>query len=94
VVIAHFGGGIAAVKDRLLAKGYRFGTLNAHSRITLKCFTSISPDLKRSAGFALCASGIRAELFVFASDYPQDFTGVNTYTGRDAGIKKLHRYDP
>jgi hypothetical protein len=27
VVIAHFGGGIAAVKDRLLAKGYRFGTL-------------------------------------------------------------------
>src|SRR5437773_3564051 len=27
LVIAHFGGGIAAVKDRLLAKGYRFGTL-------------------------------------------------------------------
>src|SRR5438552_79693 len=26
-VIAHFGGGIAAVKDRLSAKGYRFGTL-------------------------------------------------------------------
>jgi hypothetical protein len=27
LVIAHFGGGIAAVKDRLSAKGYRLGTL-------------------------------------------------------------------
>jgi hypothetical protein len=27
IVIAHFGGGIAAVKDRLIGKGYRFGTL-------------------------------------------------------------------
>ena len=27
LVIAHFGGGIAAVKDRLVGKGYRFGTL-------------------------------------------------------------------
>lgn len=27
LVIAYFGGGIAAVKDRLLAKGYHFGTL-------------------------------------------------------------------
>jgi predicted TIM-barrel fold metal-dependent hydrolase len=27
VVVAHFGGGIAAVKDRLVGKGYRFGTL-------------------------------------------------------------------
>ena len=27
VVMAHFGGGIAAVKDRLVGKGYRFGTL-------------------------------------------------------------------
>ena len=27
IVMGHFGGGIAAVKDRLVAKGYRFGTL-------------------------------------------------------------------
>ena len=26
-VIGHFGGGISAIKDRLVAKGYRFGTL-------------------------------------------------------------------
>jgi len=25
--MGHFGGGIAAVKDRLVGKGYRFGTL-------------------------------------------------------------------
>lgn len=27
LIIAHFGGGIAAIKDRLVGKGYRFGTL-------------------------------------------------------------------
>ena len=27
IVIAHFGGDIAAVKDRLVGKGYRFGSL-------------------------------------------------------------------
>jgi len=32
VVMAHFGGGIAAVKDRLVGKGYRFGTLQSRSR--------------------------------------------------------------
>ena len=56
LVIAHFGGGIAAVKDRLSAKGYRFGTSNVRSRITSKCSTSISPDLKAVCRFALRSS--------------------------------------
>ena len=91
LVIAHFGGGIAAVKDRLLAKGYRFGTLQ---RPFAEYFDMLYFDL---AGFegglpALhCAlQGIRAERLVFASDYPQDFTGVNTDTGR--GMKELRGY--
>jgi len=43
-----------------------------------------------------CAlQGIRPERLVFASDYPQDFTGVkHRHWEGDAGIKKLHRYDP
>ena len=91
LVIAHFGGGIAAVKDRLLAKGYRFGTLK---RPFADYFDMLYFDL---AGFegglaALhCAlQGIRPERLVFASDYPQDFTGVNTDTGR--GMKELKAY--
>ena len=91
LVIAHFGGGIAAVKDRLLAKGYRFGTLK---RPFADYFDMLYFDL---AGFegglaALhCAlQGIRSERLVFASDYPQDFTGVNTDTGR--GMKELKAY--
>src|SRR2546422_1167330 len=90
-VIAHFGGGIAAVKDRLSAKGYRFGTLK---RAFAEYFDMLYFDL---AGFeggltALhCAlQGIRSERLVFASDYPQDFTGVNTDTGR--GMKELKAY--
>ena len=91
LVIAHFGGGIAAVKDRLLAKGYRFGTLK---RPFADYFDMLYFDL---AGFegglaALhCAlQGIRPERLLFASDYPQDFTGVNTDTGR--GMKELKAY--
>jgi predicted TIM-barrel fold metal-dependent hydrolase len=91
LVIAHFGGGIAAIKDRLLAKGYRFGTLK---RSFENYFDLLYFDL---AGFegglaALqCALlGIRPERLVFASDYPQDFTGVNTDTGR--GMRELRNY--
>jgi predicted TIM-barrel fold metal-dependent hydrolase len=91
LVIAHFGGGIAAVKDRLLAKAYRFGTLK---RSFADYFEMLYFDL---AGFegglpALhCALlGIRPERLLFASDYPQDFTGVNTDTGK--GMQELRRY--
>ena len=91
LVMGHFGGGIAAVKDRLVAKGYRFGTL---TRPFAEYFDMIYFDL---AGFegglpALhCAlQGIRPERLVFASDYPQDFTGVNTDTGK--GMHDLRDY--
>jgi len=91
LVIAHFGGGIAAVKDRLLNKGYRFGTLQ---RSFGDYFDMLYFDL---AGFEGCLpalhcalQGIRPERLVFASDYPQDFSGVNTDTGR--GMKDLRAY--
>jgi len=91
LVLGHFGGGIAAVKDRLVAKGYRFGTLK---RSFAEYFDMLYFDL---AGFeggmpALhCAlQGIRPERLVFASDYPQDFTGVNTDTGK--GMQELRDY--
>ena len=91
LVIGHFGGGISAVKDRLVAKGYRFGTLK---RAFNDYFNMLYFDL---AGFeggltALrCALlGIMPERLVFASDYPQDFTGVNTDTGK--GMQSLREY--
>jgi len=38
-----------------------------------------------------CAlQGIRPERLVFATDYPQDFTGVNTDTGK--GMSELKNY--
>jgi predicted TIM-barrel fold metal-dependent hydrolase len=91
IVMAHFGGGISAVKDRLVAKGYRFGTLK---RPFAEYYDMIYFDM---AGFeggltALqCAlAGICPGRLVFASDYPQDFTGVNTDTGH--GMKELRGY--
>jgi predicted TIM-barrel fold metal-dependent hydrolase len=91
IVMAHFGGGIAAVKDRLVGKGYRFGTLKKPFD---EYYNQVYFDM---AGFeggltALnCAlQGIRPERLVFASDYPQDFTGVNTDTGK--GMAELKSY--
>ena len=85
-VIAHFGGGISSVKDRLIAKGYRFGTLR---RTFEEYFDMLYFDLSGFEGglTALrCALlGIRPERLVFATDYPQDFTGVSTDTGKGVG---------
>jgi predicted TIM-barrel fold metal-dependent hydrolase len=91
IVVAHFGGGIAAVKDRLVGKGYRFGTLK---RPFGEYYDMVYFDMAGFEGGAAalnCAlQGIRPERLVFASDYPQDFTGVNTDTGK--GMKELREY--
>lgn len=90
-VIAHFGGGIASVKDRLVAKAYRFGTLK---RPFEEYFDMLYFDM---AGFeggltALHSAllGIRPERLVFATDYPQDFTGVSTGMGK--GVTAIRDY--
>lgn len=91
IVMGHFGGGIAAVKDRLVAKGYRFGTLK---RPFAEYFDKLYFDMAGFEGGLTALScgllGIRPDRLVFASDYPQDFTGVNTDTGR--GMKELRDY--
>jgi predicted TIM-barrel fold metal-dependent hydrolase len=91
IVMAHFGGGIAAVKDRLVAKGYRFGTLK---RPFAEYYDKLYFDMAGFEGGLTALScgflGIRPDRLVFASDYPQDFTGVNTDTGR--GMKELRDY--
>ena len=91
IVMAHFGGGIAAVKDRLIGKGYRFGTLK---KPFAEYYDMIYFDMAGFEGGVValnCAlQGIRPERLVFASDYPQDFTGVNTDTGK--GMSELKNY--
>jgi len=91
IVMAHFGGGIAAVKDRLVAKGYRFGTLKKSFG---EYYDMIYFDMAGFEGGMIalnCAlQGIRPDRLVFASDYPQDFTGVNTDTGK--GMMELRNY--
>ncbi len=90
-VIAHFGGGIAAVKERLKNKAGRFGTL---VRPFDEYFDRLYFDM---AGFEgepdalTCAlTGIRPERLVFATDYPQDFTGATTQTGK--GVDGIRAY--
>ena len=91
LIFSHFGGGIAAVKERLEAKAGRFGTLK---RPFSESFERLYFD---TAGFeggpiALrCAlAGIRADRLVFATDYPQDFTGATTQSGK--GVRQIGEY--
>ncbi len=92
VVVAHFGGGVAAIKERLRAKAYRFGA--KQSRSFDDYFDRLYFDM---AGFeggraALqCAlTGVKPEQLVFATDYPQDFTGQLTDTGK--GVEAIRTY--
>ena len=92
LVIAHFGGGIAAIKERIAAKAYRFGT--PLKRSFDDYFDLLYFDMSGFEGgpAALrCAlTGIKPERMVFATDYPQDFTGATTGTGK--GPKDMRRY--
>jgi hypothetical protein len=84
-------GGIAAVKDRLVGKGYRFGSLKKPFG---EYYEMVYFDMAGFEGGAValnCAlQGIRPERLVLASDYPQDFSGVNTDTGK--GMAALKNY--
>ncbi len=85
-VIGHFGIGISSIKDRLVVKSYRFRALK---RSFEEYFDMLYFDLSGFEGglTALrCALlGIRPDRPVFATDYPQDFTGVSTDTGKGMG---------
>ncbi|OGP95876.1 MAG: hypothetical protein A2W10_07595 [Deltaproteobacteria bacterium RBG_16_55_12] len=90
-ILAHFGGGISSIKDRLVAKGYRFGSLK---RPFEDYFDMLYFDLAGFEGGLIalrCAlHGIRPERLVFATDYPQDFTGACTDTGK--GLASIREY--
>jgi len=79
------------VKDRLIGKGCRFGTLKKPFG---EYYEMVYFDIVGFEGDTValnCAlQGIRPERLVSASDYPQDFTGVNTHTGK--GMDALRTY--
>ncbi|HLW61340.1 MAG TPA: amidohydrolase family protein [bacterium] len=91
LVFAHFGGGVAAIKERLEAKAGRFGTLR---RPFAESFDRLYFDLAGFEGGAValrCAlAGIRPDRLLFATDYPQDFTGATTQTGK--GVSSIRDY--
>ncbi|MBI3939278.1 MAG: amidohydrolase family protein [Acidobacteria bacterium] len=85
-VIGHFGGGISAIKDRLVKKAYRFD--RPLKRPFSEYFDMLYFDMAGFEGGDLalhCAlRGIQPERLVFATDYPQDFTGATTSSGPEA----------
>lgn len=92
VVVAHFGGGVAAIKERLRAKAYRFGPKLPRSFD--EYFDLLYFDMAGFEGgpaaLQSALTGIKPEQLVFATDYPQDFTGQLTDTGK--GVGDIRRY--
>ncbi|MDA2935320.1 amidohydrolase family protein [Acidobacteria bacterium AH-259-D05] len=85
-VIAHFGGGIAAVKERIAKRVHRFDR-----RLTKsfdEYFNMLYFDMAGFEGGEVALGsallGISCQRLVFATDYPQDFTGVSTSSGSQA----------
>ena len=83
-IISHFGGGIAGIKDRLSAMSYRFGTIKRPFDEYLDMLYFDLAGFEGGLAALHCAlHGIRAERLVFGTDYPQNFTGVSTRTGKN-----------
>jgi uncharacterized protein len=91
LVFAHFGGGIAALRERLAAKSGRFGTLRRPFEESFGRLYFDTAGFEGGPAALRCGlEGIRADRLVFATDYPQDFTGATTQTGK--GIEGIRDY--
>jgi predicted TIM-barrel fold metal-dependent hydrolase len=89
LIFAHFGGGIAAVKERLVKKSFRFG-IDDFERAFGKLYFDMA-GFEGGMGALRCAlTGIAPSQLVFATDYPQDFTG--TATGGPGATTEIARY--
>ena len=91
LVFAHFGGGIGAVKERLVAKSGRFGTLRRPFEESFRRLYFDTAGFEGGPAAMRCGlEGIRPDRLVFATDYPQDFTGATTQTG--TGVEGIRAY--
>jgi predicted TIM-barrel fold metal-dependent hydrolase len=91
LVFGHFGGGIAAIKERIEAKSFRFGTLQ---RPFAESFRRLYFDMAGFEGgpaaLACALTGMAPEQLVFGTDYPQDFTETMTASGQ--GVRGMADY--
>ncbi|MCZ6490376.1 MAG: amidohydrolase family protein, partial [Acidobacteria bacterium] len=85
-VIGHFGGGIAAVKERIAKRVHRFD--RQLSKSFEEYFDMLYFDMAGFEGGEVALGsallGISCQRLLFATDYPQDFTGVSTSSGNQA----------
>jgi predicted TIM-barrel fold metal-dependent hydrolase len=81
-VFAHFGGGLAGYKERIVRSSYRFKL----PKLFEEYFDQLYFDMAGFEGSAIalrCAlEGIRPERMVFATDYPQNFNQSDPKQGK------------
>ncbi len=82
LVFAHFGGGMAGYKERIVRSSYRFKLPRAFEQY----FDLLYFDMAGFEGSPIalrCAlEGIKPERMVFATDYPQNFNNIDPERGK------------
>ena len=87
-IFAHFGGGLAGYKERIVRSSYRFKLPKAFAEYFDLLYFDMAGFEGSPIALRCAVEGIRPERMIFATDYPQNFNNDDPKIGKDAdGIR-------
>jgi predicted TIM-barrel fold metal-dependent hydrolase len=81
-VFAHFGGGLAGYKERIVRSSYRFKLPQAFEKYFERLYFDMAGFEGSPIALRCALEGIRPERMVFATDYPQNFNNNDPKQGK------------
>jgi aminocarboxymuconate-semialdehyde decarboxylase len=81
-VFAHFGGGLAGYKERIVRSSYRFKLPQAFEEYFNRLYFDMAGFEGSPSALRCALEGIRPERMVFATDYPQNFNNIDPKQGK------------
>src|SRR5262245_5384066 len=88
-VFAHFGGGLAGYKERIVRSSYRFKLPKSFEDYFDRLYFDMAGFEGSPIALRCALEGIRPERLVFATDYPQNFNNSDPRQGRSVeGVRE------
>ena len=81
-VFAHFGGGLAGYKERIVRSSYRFKLPQPFEEYFNRLYFDMAGFEGSPIALRCALEGIRPERMVFATDYPQNFNNIDPKQGK------------
>jgi aminocarboxymuconate-semialdehyde decarboxylase len=81
-VFAHFGGGLAGYKERIVRSSYRFKLPRPFEEYFDRLYFDMAGFEGSPIALRCALEGIRPEHMVFATDYPQNFNNIDPKQGK------------